>query len=98
VIRIGYFEKRFRTNVSLIINGYRDTVRMERFKNLGTILKNQNYIQEEIKGRLKSENVCYYSTKKLLSSSLLSKNVKIKIYSIIILPVTLYGCETWPQT
>ena len=34
----------------------------------------------------------------LLSSSLLSKNIKIKIYSIIILPVVLYGCETWSLT
>ena len=32
---------------------------------------------------------------KLLSSSLLSKNLKIKIYRTIILPVVLYGCETW---
>jgi hypothetical protein len=31
----------------------------------------------------------------LLSSSLLSKNVKIKIYRTVILPVVLYGCETW---
>jgi hypothetical protein len=31
----------------------------------------------------------------LLSSSLLSKNVKIKIYRTIILPVVLDGCETW---
>ena len=31
----------------------------------------------------------------LLSFSLLSKNVKIKIYRTIILPVVSYGCETW---
>ena len=31
----------------------------------------------------------------LLSSSLISKNLKIKIYRTIILPVVLYGCETW---
>jgi hypothetical protein len=31
----------------------------------------------------------------LLSSSLLSKNLKIKIYRTVILPVVLYGCETW---
>ena len=30
-----------------------------------------------------------------LSSSLLSKNLKIKIYRTVILPVVLYGCETW---
>jgi hypothetical protein len=34
----------------------------------------------------------------LVSSSLLSKNTKIKIYRTIILPVVLYGCETWPLT
>ena len=36
--------------------------------------------------------------KPLLSSSLLSKNLKIKIYRTIILPVVLYGCETWLLT
>jgi len=35
---------------------------------------------------------------KLLSSSLLSKNLKIKMYRTIILPVVLYGCETWLLT
>jgi hypothetical protein len=33
-----------------------------------------------------------------LSSRLLSKNIKIRIYKSIILPVVLYGCETWPLT
>ena len=43
-------------------------------------------------------NVCYYSVQNLLSSSLLSKNLKIKIYRTIILPVVLYGCDTWSLT
>ena len=34
----------------------------------------------------------------LLSSRLLSKNLKIKIYRTIIVPVVLYGCETWSLT
>ena len=34
----------------------------------------------------------------LLSSSLLSKNLKIEICRTIILPVVLYGCETWSLT
>ena len=34
----------------------------------------------------------------ILSSSLLSKNLKIKIYRTVILPVILYGCETWSLT
>ena len=33
-----------------------------------------------------------------MSSRLLSKNLKIKIYKIIILPFVLYGCETWSLT
>jgi len=61
---------------------------------LGTTLTNQNSIAEEIKSRLRSGNACYHSVQKLLSSRLLSKNLKIKIYRTIIFPVVLYGCET----
>ena len=59
---------------------------------------NQNSIQEEFKSRLKSGNACYHSVQNLLSSSLLSKNIKIKIYRIIMLSVVLYGCDTWSLT
>ena len=72
--------------------------RVEEFKYLGTNLTNKNSIQEEIKSRLKLGNACYYSVKNLLSSSLLSKNLKIKIYRTIILPFVLYGCENWSLT
>jgi hypothetical protein len=50
------------------------------------------------KSRLRSGNACYYSVQNLLSSRLLSKNLKIKTYRTIILPVVLYGCETWSLT
>jgi len=53
-----------------------------------------HYTQEEIKNRLKLGNACYYSVQNILSSSLLSKKLKTKIYRTIILPVVLYGCET----
>jgi len=72
--------------------------KVEQFKYLGTILTDQNPIQEEIKNRLKSGNACSYSVQNLLSSSLLSKNLKINIYINIILPIVLYGCETWLLT
>jgi hypothetical protein len=72
--------------------------RVEQFKYLGTILTNKNSIQEEIKSRLKSGNACYHSVQDLLSSCLLSKNTKIKIHRSVILPVVLYGCETWSLT
>jgi hypothetical protein len=72
--------------------------RVEEFKYLGKMLTNKNSIQEEIKSRLKLGNACYYSVQNLLSFSLLSKKLKIKIYRTIILPVVLYGCETWSLT
>ena len=49
--------------------------RMEKFKYFGTTVTNQNSIQEEIKGRLRSGNTCYHSVQTPLSASLLSKNI-----------------------
>jgi hypothetical protein len=48
--------------------------------------------------REQQEYECYHSVQKLLSSRLLSKNIKIRLYKRIILPVVLYGCETWSLT
>jgi len=64
---------------------------VEQFKYLGTTVTNQNSIQEEIKSILKPENACYHSVQNLLSFSLLSKYIKIKIYRTIFLPVVVYG-------
>jgi hypothetical protein len=46
---------------------------VEEFKYLGTMLTDQNSIQEEIKSRLKLGNACYHSVQNLLSSRLLLK-------------------------
>jgi sorting nexin-29 len=76
----------------------------ESFENVSKVrylwmtLKNQNDIHDEIKSRLNSRNGCYYSVQNLLSSHLTSKNLQIKIYRTVILPVVLYGCETWSLT
>jgi len=72
--------------------------RVEEFKYLGTTITNQNSIQEDIKSRLMSGNACYDSVQNLLSTSLPSKNLKIKIHRTIILPVVLFRCETWSLT
>jgi hypothetical protein len=71
--------------------------RVEEFKCLGTTLTNQNSIHEEIKSRLKLGNACHHSVQNLLSSSLLSKDTKIRVYRTVVLPV-VYGCETWSVT
>ena len=73
-------------------------VRVEHFRYLGNNLGNQNFVQEEIKSRMKSGNDCYHSVQSLLSSNLLSKNLKVTKYRTIILPFVLCGCETWSLT
>ncbi|KAJ4436784.1 hypothetical protein ANN_16916 [Periplaneta americana] len=57
-----------------------------------------NDTRQEIKHRINMGNACYYSVEKLLSSSLPSKNLKVRIYKTVILPVVLYGCKTWTLT
>jgi hypothetical protein len=69
-----------------------------KFKYLGKTLTDQNHMHKEINSRLNSGNVCYHSVQSLLSSCLLSRNLKVKIYKTIILPVVLYGCESWSLT
>jgi hypothetical protein len=69
-----------------------------KFKYLGATLTDQNFIHEEIRSRLNSGNACYHAVQNLLSSRLLSRNVKIKIYKTVVLPVVLYGCETLSLT
>jgi hypothetical protein len=69
-----------------------------KFKYLGTTLTDQNCMNEEIKRKLNSGNAPYHSIQSLLFFSLLSRNVKVKIYKTIILPVVSNGCETQSLT
>jgi hypothetical protein len=72
--------------------------RVEQFKYLGTTVTDQNFIHEQIKSSLKSGNACYRSVQNLLSSSLLSKNMKVEIFRTVILPVASYRCEALSLT
>jgi hypothetical protein len=80
------------------IIGNRSFENASQFNYLGMTVTNQNLIKVKIKRRLNSGNACYHLVQNLLSSHLLSKNVKVRIYKPIILPVVRYGCETWSLT
>jgi hypothetical protein len=71
---------------------------VSQFKYLDTREKKKNLNQEEIKRRLNFGNAYYHSVQNLLSSRLLSKNVKIRIFKLFIFLVVLYVCETWSLT
>jgi len=81
-----------------IYMGNKSFERLEHFSYLGTSLTNPNSFHEEIKCRLQTGNACYYWVQNRLSSSLLSKNIKVQIFGTIILPFVLYGCDTWSPT
>jgi hypothetical protein len=63
------------------------------FKYLGKTVTNPNFIQEEIKRRLNSNNACYHSVQNLLCSHLQSRRLRIRIYKTIILPVVCMGVK-----
>ena len=69
--------------------------KVDTFKYLGSLLINQNSFYDEIKCNLKAGNLFYCSILALLSSWLLSKHLKIKIYKTVISSVVVYDCETW---
>jgi hypothetical protein len=68
-----------------------------KFKYLGTALTNQNDTHDEIKIRLNSGNACYHSVQNFFVFPNHIKKLKLKIYRTVVLPVVLYGHETWKE-
>ena len=56
---------------------------------------NQNSIHKEYQSTLHSGNACCHSVQNILSSSFLSKTIKIRVQRTVILSVVLYGYENW---
>ena len=83
------------TNQNIVI-GNLSFENVRKFRYLGVTVRNTNDISEEIKCRINMGNACYYSLEKILSSSLLSKKLKVKTCKTIILPVVLNGCGLGP--
>jgi len=72
--------------------------KINKFKYLGTYVTSKTEVTEKLKSRLVSGNACFYSVQKLLTSRLISRKLKLKIYRTVILPELLYGCESWSTT
>jgi hypothetical protein len=84
-------EGRTKHSIKIANRSFEDVAKLIYF---GTTLTDQNCMHKVIKGRLNSGNACYHSVQSLLSSHLLSGNIKVNIYNtIILLPVVLNGCE-----
>jgi hypothetical protein len=70
--------------------------KVAKFKYLGMSLMNKNDIHDGIKRRLNSrECLLLFSPKSFFVFLSHIKKLKIKIYKTVILPLVLYGCETW---
>jgi hypothetical protein len=63
---------------------------------LGTTVTNQNCFHEEIRSTFWGMLAAFLF--RVLTSCLPSKSLKIKTHKTIILPIVLYGCETWSVT
>ncbi|KAJ4427940.1 hypothetical protein ANN_23950 [Periplaneta americana] len=98
---LGENPKTIRENTEILLEASKEIdleVNPEKTKYLEATVANINDTREEIKRRINMGNACYYSVEKLMSTSLLSKNLKVRIYKTVILPVVLYGCEIWTLT
>ena len=66
------------------------------FEYFGTMVNTDNSIEEEIKERITAGNRNYHvHKKKLFSSKLISRNIKLQLYNKLIHPAITYTTETW---
>ena len=61
------------------------------FKYLGTMVNTDNSIEEEIKERIAAGNRAYHAHKKLFTSKLITRNVKLQLYNTLIRPTVTYA-------
>ena len=71
---------------------------VQTFKYLGSTITSRNLVQEEINIRIGAGSRCAWALNDTLKSRMLSRATKTQIYTSIIRPVVLYGCEAWGLT
>jgi predicted DNA-binding protein YlxM (UPF0122 family) len=88
------FKKKETTSDNLTTdNTYLEQVKQ--FKYLGSIINNDNSIEEEIKERISLSKKAYFANQKFLKSKLVTKQSKLKLYKTIIRPVVICASDTW---
>ena len=68
------------------------------FKYFGAMVNTDNCMENEIKERIAAGNRAYHVHKKLFTSKLISRNVKLQLYNTLIRPAVTYASETWVLT
>jgi len=59
------------------------------------MVNTDNSIEEEIKERTAAGNRAYHVHKRLFSSKLISQNIKLQLYNMLIHPTVTYASATW---
>jgi len=59
------------------------------------MVNTDNTIEEEIKERIAAGKRAHHVHKKLFSSKLISRNVRLQLYNTLICPTVTYASETW---
>ncbi|PSN54154.1 hypothetical protein C0J52_06854 [Blattella germanica] len=68
---------------------------VQEFTYLGSKLNSENNVGREIKQRITNGNRTYYMYSKLMTSKMLNRELKLKMYNTLTRPVVVYGCESW---
>jgi len=71
---------------------------VDEFKYLGVNINIKNNMHNEIQLRISNANKAYFAINKMLSSRLLPKATKEKLYTSYLRPIVMYACETWSTT
>ena len=85
-------------NNNIAVVGGLNVEYVNEFKYLGSIITSKNEIEKEIKARITSANKCYYSLINFFKKRSINIKTKCRIYTSVVRPVALYGCETWALT
>ena len=68
------------------------------FKYPGSIVTHNNDMEVEVSARMAAGNRCMFALKNVFRRRWLSRNAKVEIYTKVIRPIVMYGCETWTLT